>query len=144
MPADKYEGLNQWFSTFLVERNPNETFQRLEEPLCGNLIDLCQGGPTSALLWATFQNYSSHNQLKTPIFVPKSGCTLKKKGLHLEAVSEIPIFVPKSGCSLKKKKKKVFTWNRFLKLLIQTVKNYIYSRKKFNEKLDPNVSCKTL
>ena len=93
MPADKYEGLNQWFSTFLVERNPNETFQRLEEPLCGNLIDLCQGGPTSALLWATFQNYSSHNQLKTPIFVPKSGCTLKKK---------------------------VFTWNRSPKFLFSS------------------------
>ena len=51
--------LYQWFSTFLVEQNSNETFQRLEEPLCGNLIVLCQGGPTSALLWATFQNYSS-------------------------------------------------------------------------------------
>ena len=51
--------LDQWFSTFLVERNPNKTFQRLEEPLCGNLIVLCQGGPTSAPLWATFQNYSS-------------------------------------------------------------------------------------
>ena len=49
----------QWFSTFLVERNPNETFQRLEEPLCDNLIVLCQGVPTSALLWTTFQNYSS-------------------------------------------------------------------------------------
>ena len=55
----KCVNLEQWFSTFLVERNPNETFQRLEEPLCGNLIVLCQGGPTSALLWATFQNYSS-------------------------------------------------------------------------------------
>ena len=54
-----------------------------------------------------------------------------------------PIFIPKSGCSLKKKKKKVFTWNRSLKLLIQTVKNYIYSRKKLNEKLEPNVSYKT-
>ena len=32
--------LGQWFSTFLVKRNPNETFQRLEEPLCGNLIVL--------------------------------------------------------------------------------------------------------
>ena len=30
--------LDQWFSTFLVEWNPNETFQRLEEPLCNNLI----------------------------------------------------------------------------------------------------------
>ena len=30
--------LHQWFSTFLVEWNPNETFQRLEEPLCNNLI----------------------------------------------------------------------------------------------------------
>ena len=27
----------------------------------------------------------------------------KKKGLHLESVSEIPIFVPKSGCPPKKK-----------------------------------------
>ena len=48
------ERVYQWFSTFLVERNPNETFQRLEEFLCNNLIVLCQGGPTSALLWATF------------------------------------------------------------------------------------------
>ena len=51
--------VDQWFSTFLVEWNPNETFQRLEEPLCSNFIVLCQGGPTSALLWATFQNYLS-------------------------------------------------------------------------------------
>ena len=86
--------------------------------------------------------FAGRNRLKISIFVPKSGCSLKKKkGLHLESVSEIPIFVPKSGCSLKKK---VFTRNRFLKLLIQTVKNYIYSRKKFNEKLEPNVSCTTL
>ena len=31
-----------------------------------------------------------------------------------------------------------------IKISIQTVKNYIYSREKFNEKLEPNVSCKTL
>ena len=30
----------------------------------------------------------------------------KKKGLHLESVCKLSIFVPKSGCSLKKKKKK--------------------------------------
>ena len=29
--------LAQWFSTFLWERNPNETFQGLEEPLSINL-----------------------------------------------------------------------------------------------------------
>ena len=34
--------LDQWFSTFLVERNPNKTFQRLEEPLCINLILICK------------------------------------------------------------------------------------------------------
>ena len=38
----------------------------------------------------------------------KLGCSLKKKkkrkkGLHLESVSEIPIFVPKSWCSLRLK-----------------------------------------
>ena len=32
---------------------------------------------------------------------------------------KIPIFVPKSGCSLKKKKKKVFTWNRSPKFLFR-------------------------
>ena len=37
-----YDALYQWFSTFLVERNPNETFQRLKEPLCSNLIVLCK------------------------------------------------------------------------------------------------------
>ena len=39
-----------------------------------------------------------------PIFVPKSGCSPKKKGLHFHLLSVFPIFVPKSGCSLKKKK----------------------------------------
>ena len=34
--------IDQWFSIFLVERNPNETFQRLEEPLCINLILICK------------------------------------------------------------------------------------------------------
>ena len=47
------------------------------------------------------------SRLKTPIFVRKSGCSLKKKkkkkGLHVESVCKIRIFVPKSGCSLKKK-----------------------------------------
>ena len=66
--------------------------------------------------WSNFCTPVSHfsklfefaglSRLKTPIFVPKSGCSLqkKKKGLHLESVCKIPIFVPKSGCSLKKKK----------------------------------------
>ena len=91
--------LLQWFSTFLVERNPNETFQRLEEPLCGNLIVLCQGGPTSALSWAACRfpasqedkyrdkinkfsklfKFAGRNRLETPIFVPKSRCSLEKK-----------------------------------------------------------------
>ena len=84
--------LEQWFSTFLVERNPNETFQRLEEPLCNNLI------------------------------------VLSKKH-HL--INKMRL---KYSCS------DLFT----TKILIQTVKNYIYSRKKFNEKLEPNVSCTTL
>ena len=32
--------LLQWFSTFLLKRNPNEKFQWLEKPLCNNLIAL--------------------------------------------------------------------------------------------------------
>ena len=36
-----FDTIDQWFSTFLLERNPHETFQRLEEPLCNNLIVLC-------------------------------------------------------------------------------------------------------
>ena len=75
-----------------MERNPNETFQRLEEPLCNNLIVLC-------------------------------------KKHHL--INKMRL---KYSCS------DLFT----LKILIQTVKNYIYSHEKFNEKLDPNVSCTTL
>ena len=31
-----------------------------------------------------------------------------------------------------------------MKIKIQTVKNYIYSRKKFKEKHEPDVSCTTL
>ena len=49
--------------------------------------------------------FAGLNQLKTLIFDPNSGCSLKKKGLQLESISEIPIFFQKSGCSLKKKKR---------------------------------------
>ena len=42
---------------------------------------------------------------KNTYFCPKLRVfSKKKKGLQLESISEIPIFVPKSGCSLKKKK----------------------------------------
>ena len=41
---------------------------------------------------------------------------------------KIPIFVPKSGCSLKKKKK-VFTWNRSAKFLF-SFQNQVFSKKK--------------
>ena len=40
---------------------------------------------------------------------------------------KIPIFVPKSGCSLKKKKKKVFTWNRSAKFLF-SFQNQVFSK----------------
>ena len=69
------------------------------------------------------------NRIKTLIFVSKSGCSLKKKGLHLESVCKIPIFVPKSGCSLKKKKK-VFTWNRSAKFLFSR-KIIAFSKKNY-------------
>ena len=74
--------------------------------------------------------FAGLSRLKTPILVPKSGCSLKKKrfslgiglqnfyfrpkirvfskkkkGLQLESISKILILVPKSGCSLKKKEK---------------------------------------
>ena len=38
------------------------------------------------------------------IFLPKSKCSLKKKSLHFNFISNFPIFIPKSRCSLKKKK----------------------------------------
>ena len=40
---------------------------------------------------------------------------------------KIPIFVPKSGCSLKKKR--VFTWNRSAKFLF-SFQNQVFSKKK--------------
>ena len=75
--------------------------------------------------------FAGLSRLKTPISVPKSefskkkkrsslGIGLqnsyfrpkirvfskkKKKGLQLESISKIPILVPKSGCSLKKKER---------------------------------------
>ena len=75
--------------------------------------------------------FAGLSRLKTPIFVPKSGCSLKKKrssleiglqnsyfrpkirvfskkkGLHLKSVCKIPILVRKSGCSLKKKRSSI-------------------------------------
>ena len=68
------------------------------------------------------------NWLKTLIFLPNSGCSLKKKGLQSESIFEILIFVPKSGCSLKKKKK-VFNWNRSSKFLF-SCQNHSVLRKK--------------
>ena len=43
--------------------------------------------------------FAGLSRLKIPIFVPKSGCSLKKKkkGLHSESVCKFPVFVPKSG-----------------------------------------------
>ena len=43
------------------------------------------------------------SDLGSHIFLPKSRCSLKKKGLHFNYLSDFPIFLPKSGCSLKKK-----------------------------------------
>ena len=53
--------------------------------------------------WSNFSTLVGHifeklfefarlNRIKTFIFVSKSGCSLKKKGLHLESVCKIPIF----------------------------------------------------
>ena len=39
-----------------------------------------------------------------PYFSPKIRMFSKKKGLHFDFISDFPIFLPKSGCSLKKKK----------------------------------------
>ena len=41
-PRLRISAVEQWFSTFLGERNPNETFQRLEEPLYIYFIVLCK------------------------------------------------------------------------------------------------------
>ena len=87
--------------------------------------------------------FASRIRLKTSIFVPKSGCSLKKKKRSSLGIG-LQNFYFRPKVRVFSKKKKVFTRNRSLKLLIQTVKNYICSRKKFNEKLEPNVSCKTL
>ena len=61
---------------------------------CGPLFKIIRVcGPQSAK--------NSYFRSKIRVFSKK-----KKKGLHLESVCKLPIFVPKSGCSLKKKKKK--------------------------------------
>ena len=78
------------------------------------------------------------------IFLRNSWCPLKKKGLHFDFIFYFPIFLPKSGSSLKKmvfssicsqfslflsqsqgvsKKKKVFTWNCSLNKHLQQIQN---------------------
>ena len=97
--------------------------------------------------------FAGLSRLKTPIFVPKSEFSKKKKGLHLESVCKIPIFVPKSGCFSKKKKrsstgiglqnsyfrpkirvfskkKKVFNWNRSTKFLFSSQNHSVLQKKK--------------
>ena len=44
------------------------------------------------------------SDLGLDIFLPKSKCSLKKKGLHFNFISDFPLFLPKSRCSPKKKK----------------------------------------
>ena len=48
--------------------------------------------------------FAGLSRLKIPIFVPKSGCSLKKKkkGLHLESVSKIPILAQNHSVLQKK------------------------------------------
>ena len=71
---------------------------------------LLQRGPTSALLWATFQNYSS---LRASVFTWNRSAKFlfsfqnqvfskKKKGLHLESVSKIPILAQNHSVLQKK------------------------------------------
>ena len=50
------------------------------------------------------------SDLGLDIFLPKSKCSLKKKGLHFNFTSNFPLFLPKSRYP--PKKKKVFTPNR--------------------------------
>ena len=65
--------------------------------------------------WSNFSTLVGHfsklfefaglSRLKIPIFVPKLGCSLKKKkkkGLHLESVSKIPILAQNHSVLQKK------------------------------------------
>ena len=89
---------------------------------CGPLFKIIRVcGPQSAK--------NSYFRSKIRVFSKK-----KKKGLHLESVCKIPIFVPKSGCSLKKKKKKVFTWNRSANFPF-SFQNQVFSKKKKKKKV---------
>ena len=105
--------------------------------------------------WSNFSTLVGHfsklfefaglSRLKIPIFVPKLGCSLKKKKRSSLGIGlSIPIFVPKSGCSpKKKKKKKVFTWNRSLKFLFWR-KIIAFSKKKLRLLLLIDKTCAKL
>ena len=73
--------------------------------------------------------FAGLSRLKIPIFVPKSGCSLKKKKRSSLGIGlQNSYFRSKIRCSLKKKKK-VFTWNRSPKFLFWR-KIIAFSKKK--------------
>ena len=87
-----------------------------------SLYCLDQGGPTSALLWATFQNYSS---------------------LRASVGQKFLFSFQNQVFSKKKKKKKVFTWNRSPKFLFWR-KIIAFSKKKLRLLLLIDKTCAKL
>ena len=91
--------------------------------------------------------FAGLSRLKIPIFVPKSGCSLKKKKRSLLGIGlQNSYFRSKIRCSLKKKKKKkkmVFTWNRSPKFLFWR-KIIAFSKKKLRLLLLIDKTCAKL
>ena len=56
----------------------------------------------------------------------------KKKGLHFHSMSDSPIFVPKSYCSLKKKKRSSLPFDVGLPILAKTDRFLKFGVKKAN------------
>ena len=113
----------------------------------GRVVQLLHScGPLFKIIRVCRPQSAKNSYFRSKIRVFSKKKKKKKKVLHLESVCKLPIFVPKSGCSLKKKKKKkkkVFTWNRSPKFLFWR-KIIAFSKKKLRLLLLIDKTCAKL
>ena len=90
----------------MVDTEKEVSSKLYAKPGVGNVFfPVCQVVKFNVKIYVCVPMSSLRFHLRFPYFSFKIRMFSKKKGLHFDFISDFPIFLPKSGCSLKKKKK---------------------------------------
>ena len=90
----------------MVDTEKEVSSKLYAKPGVGNVFfPVCQVVKFNVKIYVCVPMSSLRFHLRFPYFSFKIRMFSKKKGLHFDFISDFPIFLPKSGCSLKKKKR---------------------------------------